>query len=386
MVTVELKQFSLRQHRYANFVDKLRVYVRGGTGGTGLPQYGGVGGKGGDVYVEASEHVKDLKQLRDKFTERRFIAGNGEDSRKYRLVGKPGNNVTVYCPVGIDVCTDSGRVLGELNTPGDKVLVAIGGRGGDVRNQYNGMTGQRQSISLDLKLIADVGFVGYPNAGKSTLLKAISRASPKIANYPFTTLAPNIGVVEYVDYRRLKCADLPGLIEGAHENYGLGHKFLKHVERTKLLLFVVDINGFQFGPRSPHRTAIETLLHLNRELEMYDERLLDKPAVLAISKIDSDSEQKRFDKFKMKLESITSGKYDNVDASIVPKKKLIEFDEVIPFSSQTAFNVPYLRERLRDVIDFHEDQKLKESGQATSFRELVESDKRRYQADDVKVV
>jgi len=273
--------------------------------------------------------------------------------------------------------------IGELNRVGDRVLVAIGGRGGDVRNQYNGMQGQRQSVTLDLKLIADVGMVGYPNAGKSTLLKAISRASPKIADYPFTTLNPNIGIVEYVDYRRLQCADLPGLIEGAHENHGLGHKFLKHIERTKLLLFVVDVRGFQLSPTAPMRSAIDTVLHLSRELELYDERLLKKPAMLAVSKCDTRDDQKAFEKFKIEFEKIANRQFDDSELNSRPKK-LIEFDDIISFSSKTSFNVAYLRERLRDVIDFHAEQKLQllDNERQTSFKQIVENDKRRCRVND----
>ena len=182
-------------------------------------------------------------------------------------MGENGQDIIIRSPLGVTVMTDSGEVLGDLVREDDSVLVARGGPGGSRHTQYCGLRGQARSVKLDLKLIADVGFVGFPNAGKSTLLKAISRASPKIASYPFTTLEPNVGIVEFPDLRRLKLADLPGLIEGASYNLGMGHKFLKHVERCSVLLFIVDINGFQFKVDTQHRTAAETVRLLSKVRE-----------------------------------------------------------------------------------------------------------------------
>ncbi|KAI1285211.1 GTP-binding protein 10 [Halotydeus destructor] len=370
-------------HRYSRFVDSLRVFVSGGRGGTGLPKYGGLGGKGGDVYVEAMAKVRDLRQIKDKFTEKRFIAGNGEDSRRYRIVGDAGKDAVIPCPVGVSVLTDDGKVLGEVNSPGERVIVALGGKGGDQLNQYNGMHGQKMSIKLDLKLIADVGFVGYPNAGKSTLLKALSRASPKIANYPFTTVSPNIGIVEYPDFRRLTCADLPGLIEGAHNNLGLGHKFLKHVERTKLLMFVVDINGFKFGPGSAWRSPMETVLYLVKELELYDERLIDKPKILGISKMDSQGSSKACEQFLSYLKRFSNGDFEGFPEDMVPNR-FKEFDEVISFSSKTSENITFLRERIRDTVDFHYDMEQEKHGRPLSYMEVLDRERKRL--DDTEVM
>lgn len=158
-------------------------------------------------------------------------------------MGSGGADVVIRSPVGVSVVTDQGEVIGDLLADEDVVLVAKGGPGGNKATEFMGLRGQARSVKLDLKLIADVGFVGFPNAGKSTLLKAISRARPKIASYPFTTIQPNLGICEFKDMRRMSLADLPGLIEGASYNLGMGHKFLKHVERTRMLLFVVDVNG-----------------------------------------------------------------------------------------------------------------------------------------------
>ena len=182
-------------------------------------------------------------------------------------MGENGEDVIIQTPVGVSVLSDGGQQVGDLLRDGDSVLVARGGPGGSSLTDYCGLRGQRRSVKLDLKLIADVGFVGFPNAGKSTLLKAISRASPKIASYPFTTLEPNVGIVEFPDLRRLKLADLPGLIEGASYNLGMGHKFLKHVERCSVLLFIVDINGFQFKVDTQHRSAAETVRLLSKVRE-----------------------------------------------------------------------------------------------------------------------
>ena len=189
--------------------------------------------------------------------------------------------------------SDEGKTLGELLKDGDRVLVTSGGQGGNKSTNFLGLRGQARSVKLDLKLLADVGLVGFPNSGKSTLIKSISRARPKIASYPFTTIQPNLGTVEYEDLRTITVADLPGLIEGASYNIGMGHKFLKHVERTRLLLFVVDVHGFQFKPASPHRSALETLLLLNKELELYKPDLLTKPAMLALTKMDLPGAEER---------------------------------------------------------------------------------------------
>ena len=213
-------------------------------------------------------------------------------------MGGAGSDTVVRTPVGVSVVTDHGEVIGDLETDKDILVVARGGPGGDKSNDYMGLRGQARSIKLDLKLIGDVGFVGFPNAGKSTLLKAISRARPKIASYPFTTIKPNLGICEFPDLRTMSLADLPGLIEGASYNVGMGHKFLKHVERTRLLLFVVDVNGFQFKVDSPHRSALDTVLLLNKELELYKEELVTKPAILVVTKMDCKGSDKQFETFK----------------------------------------------------------------------------------------
>ena len=196
--------------------------------------------------------------------------------------------------------------------------MARGGLGGQQVTEFNGLKGEETKVVLDLKLIADVGLVGFPNAGKSSLLKAISRASPRIADYPckfsvihlviwsltcplffaVTTLKPQIGTITFDDLRQITIADLPGLIEGAHENAGLGHRFLKHIERTQILLLMIDINGFRLGHKYPHRTPLETLALLNKELELYGRNILSKPAVLIVNKMDTEGAEEKWKKLE----------------------------------------------------------------------------------------
>lgn len=353
MVFVSLRLFQALKKRRSRFLDSIYIYVRGGRGGNGLPRYGGIGGKGGDVYLKAVSNIS-LKDVVNKKPNKRYIAGEGEPSRKYRILGRPGEDLTIDVPIGISVINQNKILIGDLNEPDDTILVARGGFGGSEKNQFFGQKGQAHSVTLDLKLIADVGFVGFPNAGKSTLLKALSRASPKIANYPFTTIKPNIGMMMFDDSRQISLADLPGLIEGAHENFGMGHRFLKHVIRTKLLLFVVDISGFQLTSNKyeyPARDAFETIVLLNKELELYKEDLTDKPAILAVNKMDVKNSEKDFSLLMEKLENITEN-MKNFSDKIRPQR-IIQFDDVIPISARKANNIEKLKNRIRTLLDFY---------------------------------
>ncbi|GBP09604.1 GTP-binding protein 10 homolog [Eumeta japonica] len=228
-------------------------YRKGGHGGNGVPKYGGIGGQGGCVYLVAKDGV-NLRTV--------------EKSRR-------GLDEKIEVPVGVQIYDESGKLIADLNEPDSSCIAAGGGIGGCSGTNFLGKKGEHKVINLDLKLIADVGLVGFPNAGKSTFLKAISNAKPKIASYPFTTIRPQIGTVNYSDLRSITIADLPGLIEGAHANFGMGHKFLKHVERTRLLLFMVDIFGFQLSPQHEKRDCLENIFALNKELELYDPSLLE---------------------------------------------------------------------------------------------------------------
>ncbi|XP_052797217.1 GTP-binding protein 10-like [Mya arenaria] len=337
------------------FFDKLRIYVRGGAGGQGYPKFGGIGGKGGDVMIRAHEK-STLEKIVTINPLKRFTAASGGNSSRKILLGSSGEPHIIPVPLGVTISTDEGRVIGDLNVEGDEVVVANGGAPGSPENDYLGRKGEAMSLVLDLKLIADIGLVGFPNAGKSTFLTTISRASPKIAAYPFTTLRPQIGTMMYPDHRQITVADLPGLIEGAHLNYGMGHKFLKHVERTKMLLFMVDINGFQLSQDYIFRNAFETILLLNKELELYNKDLLHKPAVIALNKIDTDRSGKLTDSIIDKIKHMPELVSD-VDEKLRPKN-LIRFREVYKISTKHKINTETMKERLRALLDvFYEQQR-----------------------------
>ncbi|KAJ8411621.1 hypothetical protein AAFF_G00164290 [Aldrovandia affinis] len=334
--------------KYGNFVDNLRLYVRGGSGGMGLPRLGGQGGKGGDVWVTA-KHSVTLKKIKDKYPNKRFVAGAGENSSIRALKGDRGEDMQILAPPGIIVTTDNGKVLGELNAEGDQVLVARGGRGGSFHSSFLPSKGQARQVRLDLRLIADMGLVGFPNAGKSSLLSTLSHAKPQIADYPFTTLKPEIGKVMYDDYRQVSIADLPGLIEGAHGNKGMGHKFLKHVERTKQLMFVVDICGFQLSSKMPFRSAFQTVQLLTKELELYKEELLSKPALLVVNKMDLPGTEEMFQELLDQLKNQDDFTH-LLPEDMVPKNGL-QFKRVVPVSAVTGLGIEQLKAQVRQSLD-----------------------------------
>nr|CAD7261253.1 unnamed protein product [Timema shepardi] len=393
-----------RKFLQGKFLDSLRLYVRGGTGGMGLPKYGGVGGKGGSVYVMAKEEG-DLKSVSKKHSSKRVLAGHGGHSHKNRVLGCPGEDQYVEVPLGVTIIDEHGRVLGDLDKTGSSILVAPGGPGGGPTNNFCGVKGQGHSVTLDLKLIADIGLVGFPNAGKSSLLKAISNAKPKVASYPFTTIRPNIGVLQYPDYRQITMADLPGLIEGAHANIGMGHKFLKHVERTKMLLLIVDIGGFQLSPRHTPRSCLETVLLLNKELELYKEDLLEKPAVLVVNKMDSEGADEKLRAIQSHLKDLAGTDYtfDTVVIAVInvietrrayafvqelplrlpagaslqfpellrPKHPL-QFDSVMAISALSdPESVSRVKQRLRELLDFYAEQSRALAEQESMLLEQV---------------
>lgn len=285
------------------FVDYVEVEVMAGNGGPGCVSFhrekylpkggpdGGDGGKGGNVVAVADPNLTTLLDYRYR---RRCRAQNGRPGSGSLKSGRSGEDVALSMPVGtIVIDRDTGQTLGDLNRPGAEIIVARGGKGGRgnaffksptnqaPRRAQDGRPGEHKHIALELKLLADVGLVGPPNAGKSTILAAFSEARPKIADYPFTTLVPNLGIVRLRDYKSCVMADIPGLIEGASQGKGLGHQFLRHIQRTGLLVFVVDVNE----PDIP-----TTLSVLQGELEDYDRTLLTRPSLVVISKADTVSE------------------------------------------------------------------------------------------------
>jgi len=251
------------------------------------------------------------------------------------------------------VKADGGFVFGDVNNEGERVLVARGGRGGCPENNFQGEKGDMYTINLDLKLIADVGLVGFPNAGKSTLLAALSRARPKIASYPFTTIQPQIGVMMYDDHRQISVADLPGLIEGAHINVGMGHKFLKHIERTKLLMLVIDVHGFRLSAQHQLRSALENILLLNKELELYREDLTSKPAVLVLNKLDVPGAEVLTEQLLPKIKHLKDY-VKTVDECFRPTH-LLQFDDVFCVSAKERYNTDNVKQRVRQLLDTYAD-------------------------------
>lgn len=301
------------------FVDRAKIYIRSGKGGDGAVSFrrepfvpeggpdGGDGGKGGDVIFQADENLRTLMDFRYK---RKYEAENGQNGMKKKRFGKNGQDLVIKVPVGTMIIDEeSGLLMKDLTENGQSFVAAKGGKGGKGNAKYatstrqapnfaeaGGFAKERQVI-LEMKLIADVGLVGFPNVGKSTLLSVSTSARPKIANYHFTTIAPNLGVVQIYD-TSFVMADIAGIIEGAHEGAGLGHKFLKHIERTKVLIHVVDVSG------SEGRDPVEDFDKINKELEQYSPKLLKKPQIVAANKIDlTDEESPEYIEFKEYVES-----------------------------------------------------------------------------------
>ena len=302
------------------FTDKVKVTIKSGDGGDGMNSFksfkgfanggpdGGDGGKGGDVYVVGD---KDKGDLTDYRFGAKFAAGNGERGGTNNCFGKGGEDVVFSVPLGTLVRdAETGKILCDVYTDGEKILLARGGRGGKGNVRFTtarrhaphfaqkGEKTQVHTLILELKVIADVGLIGFPNVGKSTLLSKISAAKPKIANYHFTTLSPNLGVVKYYD-KSFVAADIPGLIEGAAEGAGLGHDFLRHIERTRMLVHVVDISGVE------GRDPWEDFKKINAELKEYSEKLASLPQLVALNKCDIFGAEENLKAFKKKCR----GKY-----------------------------------------------------------------------------
>jgi GTP-binding protein len=326
------------------FIDTAKIIIRSGKGGPGMVSFrrekyvpkggpdGGNGGKGGDVVFQTDSHMNTLLDFKYK---RHFFAENGAPGGTKKMFGKNGADMVIKVPCGTIIKNaETGEIIADLTDEGDEVVALRGGKGGkgnwEFRSATNqtpryaepGLPGEEMEVVLELKLIADVGIVGFPNAGKSTLISTISAAKPKIADYPFTTLVPNLGIVKIDFAKNYTVADIPGLIEGAAEGKGLGIQFLRHVERTRVLLFLVEALS------EDHVNEYKTLC---RELEKYNPDMLKKKKLIAISKIDT---------------------VDNETAKNLAELRFDDYpDKPLLISSVTNVNIEKLKYMLWDLIE-----------------------------------
>lgn len=330
------------------YADRAKIYVRSGKGGDGHVSFrrekyvtnggpdGGDGGKGGDVIVEVDKGMNMLTNYRHI---RKYCAQDGEQGGKRNCRGKDGKDIVLKVPEGtIFKDAETGKIIADMSGDNTRIVLIPGGRGGNGNQHYAtsrmqapkyaqpGQPSIELNILLELKVIADVGLLGFPNAGKSTLLSSISNARPEIANYPFTTLSPHLGVVELDNAKGFVVADIPGLIEGASEGIGLGHDFLRHIERTKVMIHVVD------AAETEGRDAIEDIKIINNELRKYNEELSARPQIIAANKIDSISE-------------------DNAIISRIKDTYEPMGYEVYPISAATGKGVKELMYAVRKMLD-----------------------------------
>ncbi|MBP1996786.1 GTPase ObgE [Paenibacillus eucommiae] len=331
------------------FVDKAKIYVKGGDGGDGIVAFrrekyvpeggpaGGDGGKGGDVIFRVDEGLRTLMDFR---YQRHFKADRGEKGRNKSMHGANADDMIVRVPPGTLILDDDTQeIIADLVRHEQEVVVARGGRGGRGNTRFatakntapeiaeNGEDGVERWVVLELKVMADVGLVGFPSVGKSTLLSVVSAATPKIAAYHFTTLTPNLGVVDVSEGRSFVMADLPGLIEGAHEGVGLGHEFLRHVERTRLIVHVVDMSA------SDGRDPYEDFLKINEEIKLYNAKLEQRPQIVVANKMDMPDSAENLQQFREKLAA------DERDLTIYP------------ISALTRGGIKELLYKIADLVD-----------------------------------
>ena len=331
------------------FLDEVKIFVRSGDGGNGLVAFrrekyvpkggpaGGDGGRGANVVFIVDEGLRTFMDYR---YQKKFVAPSGENGMSKGMHGRKSKDLYLKVPPGTVIRdTDTGEVLADLVEHEQEVIVARGGRGGRGNCRFatpsnpapeiaeNGEPGEERNLTLELKLMADVGLVGFPSVGKSTLLSITSKAKPKIADYHFTTLAPNLGVVETKDHRSFVMADLPGLIEGASQGVGLGHQFLRHIERTKVIVHVVDMSA------TDGRDPYEDYKIINQELGEYNMRLLERPQIVVANKMDIPAAQENLEEFKAKL----AADGEEVD--------------IVEISAFTRTNVDNLLYKISDILD-----------------------------------
>jgi GTP-binding protein len=302
------------------FIDEAKIYIKAGDGGRGCVSFrrekyiphggpdGGNGGKGGDIIIRAAGSHRTLLDLK---YQQHHVAKHGGHGKGNNRTGKNSPDVEIIVPIGTLVKdADNGEILADLAVDGQSFIAAKGGIGGKgnawfasstnqaPRYAQGGIEGEERTVMLELKLLADVGIIGLPNVGKSTFISRVSAAKPKIADYPFTTLVPHLGVVRYGNMETFVIADIPGLIKGAHEGLGMGMRFLRHVERTSLLLHILDISN------EPNCNAWQNFETVNRELALFSPSMMEKPQVIAINKIDlpvtRESLKKEIDRFEKK--------------------------------------------------------------------------------------
>lgn len=299
------------------FIDRVKIYVQAGTGGNGTVAFrreahvpkggpsGGDGGRGGSVIFVATNSLSTLLDLRYY---REYKAQNGEKGHAKKMHGADADDLVIRVPVGTCVYDDdTGNIIADLTKDGQRAVIAKGGRGGRGNARFassrnpapkiceNGEPGEKFNLRVELKLLADVGLVGFPSVGKSTLLSVVSKARPQIADYHFTTIVPNLGVVQVKDGRSFVMADLPGIIEGASQGKGLGHQFLRHIERCRVIVHIIDMSG------SEGRDPYEDYVTINKELGEYEYRLLERPQIIVANKMDGDEAEENLKKFKEKL-------------------------------------------------------------------------------------
>ncbi|MRX71411.1 GTPase ObgE [Bacillus lacus] len=347
------------------FVDQVKIYVKGGDGGNGMVAYrrekyvpkggpaGGDGGRGGDVVFEVEEGLRTLMDFRYK---KHFKADRGEHGMSKNQHGRNSAENIIKVPPGtVVIDDDTKQIIADLVEHGQRAVVAKGGRGGRGNSRFaspsnpapeiaeNGEPGQERYLVLELKVLADVGLVGFPSVGKSTLLSVVSSAKPKIGEYHFTTLVPNLGVVETEDNRSFVMADLPGLIEGAHEGVGLGHQFLRHIERTRVIVHVIDMASTE--GRDPY----EDYLTINQELKEYNLRLTERPQIIVANKMDIPEAEENLAAFKEKLEEDSPV----IPISAVTREGLRDLLYLIADKLEDAPEFPLIDEEKEEELSTH---------------------------------
>jgi obg family GTPase cgtA len=356
------------------FIDKARIFVKAGNGGNGAVSFrrekyvpaggpdGGDGGRGANIIMVADTGLRTLMDFKYK---RKYSAQHGEDGSKKKRAGKNGEDLILSVPEGTVIRDEkTGLIIADLKKAGDQAVVARGGYGGKGNQHFanavrqapafakSGTDGQERWITLELKMIADVGLLGFPNVGKSTFLSVVTSAKPKIANYHFTTLTPNLGVVQTRHGESFVIADIPGIIEGAADGVGLGHDFLRHVERTKVLVHIVDISGIE------GRDPIDDFEKINEELRLYNERLSTRPQLVVANKSDLLFDESIYENFKKTMEEkgyevfkMSAATRDGVDQVIDRVSQLLNEVEEVELVSQ--------EEMYRPELDVDEDGGLK---------------------------